>query len=308
MKTTVVFLAATVLCGATGAQEQRLAYRDLVKHLTDLEHLAGLPSPGEQCAQFSSYDRRSRFDAASGKYIDWDANGDGDGIIRQEGDRLVLAEMKGPGCLWRIWSADPKSGHVRIFLDGASEPAVDLPFMGYFDGKNAPFTRAALVHTVSSGWNNYTPIPYLKSCKVVADRGWGLYYHFTYSTFPQGVVVPTFKRQLASDEASALDEANRRLSACGPAEAGTTAISGHFSGEAGKCQALIDGPAAITGLRVKVRLPTAPADVEALRAVTLQIRWDGESEPSVWAPLGDFFGTAVGPSAYQSLQIGRAHV
>jgi hypothetical protein len=38
--------------------------------------------------------------------------------------------------------------------------------------------------------------------------------------------------------------------------------------------------------------------------MTIQIRWDGEAEPSVWAPLGDFFGTAPGVNAYQSLPLG----
>jgi len=79
--------------------------------------------------------------------------------------------MKGLGCIWRIWSATPQNGHVRIYLDDSPEPAVDLPFTGYFDGKNAPFTRPAIVHTVARGWNNYTPIPYQKSCKIVADPG-----------------------------------------------------------------------------------------------------------------------------------------
>ena len=156
----ITLAACLSLCGA----EQELTYVDLVKRLTDLEYLATLPAPGDQCAQWSSYDRKSRYDAATGKYIAWDANGDGDGIIRKEGDKLVLAEMQGPGCIWRIWSAAPKEGHVRIYLDGASEPAVDLPFVGYFNRKNEPFTRSAIVHTVSMGWNNYTPIPYQKSC------------------------------------------------------------------------------------------------------------------------------------------------
>jgi hypothetical protein len=38
--------------------------------------------------------------------------------------------------------------------------------------------------------------------------------------------------------------------------------------------------------------------------MTIQIKWDGESEPSVWAPLGDFFGTAPGANPYQSLPLG----
>src|SRR2546425_3793159 len=59
------------------AGESALTYVDLVHRLTDLERLATLPSPDERCAQWSSYDRASRYDPASGKYIKWDANGDG---------------------------------------------------------------------------------------------------------------------------------------------------------------------------------------------------------------------------------------
>src|SRR4030095_15785976 len=180
--------------------------------LTNLEQLAVLPSVDEKCAQWSSFDRKSRFDDASGKYLGWDANGDGDGMIRKEGNELVLAEMTGPGCIWRIWSAAPGKGHVRIYLDGATTPTVDLPFVGYFDRKNAPVTRPALGHTLARGWNNYTPIPYQKSCRIVADPEWGQYFQFVYQTFTTGTKVPTFSRQLGAADPRALDQANTILS------------------------------------------------------------------------------------------------
>ncbi|HWH69464.1 MAG TPA: DUF2961 domain-containing protein, partial [Candidatus Sulfotelmatobacter sp.] len=239
-----------------------------------------------------------------------DANGDGRGIIRREGDKEVLAEMEGPGCIWRIWSATPKQGHVRIYLDGATEPVVDLPFIGYFDRKNAPFTRSSLVHTVARGWNNYTPIPYQKSCKIVADPGWGDYFHFTYSTFPRGTQVPTFKRELTAEESAALDKTNDLLSRC---EAGAAAqrpgqklLSKSVKVAAGKTAAVatLKGPRAITAIRIKLdQLPTL-ADRDLLRELVLQIKWDGEADPSVWAPLGDFFGTAVGANPYRSFPLG----
>ena len=310
MNRLVAGLLASVACLSLWSAQPELTYVDLVKRLTDLEYLATVPAPGEQCAQWSSYDRRSRYDAATGKYVGWDANGDGNGIIRKEDGKLVLAEMEGPGCIWRIWSATPKQGHVRIYLDGASEPAVDLPFVGYFDRKNEPFTRSAIVHTVANGWNNYTPIPYQKSCKVVADPGWGDYYHFTYGTFPKGTQVPTFKRELSAAELAALDQANGILSNCG-FEAGQK-----YSGEkpwskavkapAGKTAGItrLKGPQAITGIRVKLDLPAAPADYDVLRELALQIKWDGEAEPSVWAPLGDFFGTAPGLNYYPGFPMG----
>jgi hypothetical protein len=304
--TSVLLLAGDPLRAA----QHELSYVDLVKRLTDLEDLATVPAPGDQCAQWSSYDRASRYDAATGKYVAWNANGDGEGIIRKEGGKLVLAEMEGPGCIWRIWSAAPKDGHVRIYLDGASEPAVDLPFVGYFDRKHAPFTRSALVHTVGTGWNNYTPIPYQKSCKIVADPGWGLYYHFNYETFPKGTKVPTFKRQLAQAEVTALDQADATLSHCGfgagERAAGAKVSAKEVTAAPGKGAILfkLSGPSAITGLRVKLNPQPAAGDLEALRELALQIKWDGEAAPSVWAPLGDFFGTAPGVNYYDSLPLG----
>ncbi|MFO1513802.1 MAG: DUF2961 domain-containing protein, partial [Verrucomicrobiota bacterium] len=248
-------------------------------------------------------------DSKSGKYIRWDANGDGGGIIRKEGDQSVFAEMEGPGCIWRIWSATVKEGHVRIYLDGATEPAVDLPFAGYFDGKNAPFTRPLLVHTTAAnGYNNYTPIPYQKSCKIVADPDWGQYYQFVYTTFPKGTKVPTFKRELSAEENAALDEADRKLRNSGPRDASNgyarSVHNGPVKANSSVIASKLDGSRAIALIRAKVDLPESPADRDALRELVLQIRWDGEASPSVWVPFGDFFGTAPGANPYRALPCG----
>ena len=311
------FALTAILAGFPGVEnllhaqdnpsQTRLSYIDLIHRLTDLEHLATLPPPGEKTAQFSSYDRASRYDETTGKYIHWDANGDNNGIIRKEGDQEVLAEMKGPGCIWRIWSAAPKQGHVRIYLDGDPNPAVDLPFADYFSGKQAPFTRSAIVNIVAQGCNNYTPIPFQKSCKIVADADWGAYYHFGYTTYPAGTPVPTFKRDLSPAENAALDQANTLLSHCGPREFpdGHRSSSGEglLQGNATSADTLA-GPGAINSIRVRFDPPLTPADRDALRSITIQIRWDGERQPSVWAPLGDFFGTAPGANVYRSLPCG----
>ena len=124
------FVFLTILCVCGFVRGEELSYLDLIGRLTDLERLAVLPQPGETCAQWSSYDRGSKYDEATGEYVRWEANGDGDGLIRTEGDNLVLAEMQGPGVIWRIWSAMPKEGHIKFYLDGAEKPAIDLPFIG----------------------------------------------------------------------------------------------------------------------------------------------------------------------------------
>jgi len=289
----------------------KYTYVDLVKKLTDLEGLAVLPPPGEKCAQWSSFDRASRYDTATGKYVNWDANGDGGGIIRKEGNLAVMAEMKGPGCIWRIWSAAPREGHVRIYLDGAAEPAVDLPFSGYFDLKNPPFIYPSLVHNASSGMNCYVPIPYQKSCRIVAEGDWGDYYHFTYTTYPKGTVVPTFRRDLSSKEIAALETADKFLSShlgSDPAghRQGEVTLTNLVTVPAGQTMtvARLEGPQAITALKVKIDLSGREEECKALRELVLRITWDGEKHPGVWAPLGDFFGTAPGINKYRSLPLG----
>ena len=291
---------------------EKLTYIDLINRLTDLEHLATLPAPDEKCQQWSSYDRGSKYDEASGKYVGWFANGDGGGIIRKEGDLQVFAEMEGPGVIWRIWSALANEGRVKIYLDGAAEPVVDLPFIGYFNRENEPFTREALVHMTARGQNCYVPIPFQKSCKIVGERDWGSYFHFTYATYLKGTVLPTFKRQLSQAESEALDKAAQILAQRGFDPAGKR------SGEATERQTVkvlpgavagvvkLKGPRAITALKVNMDLPESPDDQDLLRQLVLRIRWDGEKEPSVWAPLGDFFGTAPGVNKYESLPLGMS--
>jgi hypothetical protein len=290
-----------------------LTYPDLVEHLYNPELVALLPLPGETAAQFSSYDRSSVLDPATGYYKNWGANEDQMGVLRMEGDTAVLAEMKGPGCIWRIWSADPHEGHVQIFLDGSTTPAVDLPFQDYFSGKVAPFNQPELVYTASRGFDNYTPISYQKSCKIVALPGWGAFYHFNYSTFPEGAVVPTFKMDLAHLDEQALESANSFLAKRSPPgmNPGNDVQPAEISvnvraGETKDVLTNLVGPDAISILMVKINDLPPPGEARdtLLRELCLQITWDDDTKPSVWAPLGDFFGVAPGSGPFQSLMSG----
>jgi len=302
MKSMKLSLIVVCFCSVCFAN-QNLTYIDIISRLTDLEHLATLPDAGEKCQQFSSYDRRSKYDQASGKYV-------GDGFVRKEGEDFVLAEMQGPGVIWRIWSALLKEGHVKIYLDGNEKPAVDLPFVGYFNRENAPFDRSALIYESAKGFNCYVPMPFQKSCKIVAEKDWGKYFHFTYTTFPKGTKVPTFKRQLSEAESVALDEANEFLANCGRDPAGerkgqkTNQITITIAAGETATVAQINGKRAITAIKVKTFLPGDEQDYDLLRQMTISINFDDEKSASVWSPLGDFFGSAPGKQLYKSLPMG----
>jgi hypothetical protein len=313
----VLLAVPAAFAGRTAAAvgQETLSYVDLVKRMIDLEHLAVLPVPGEKCAQWSSYDRGSKYDEAAGKYVNWGANGDGSHFIRKEGEGTVMAEMEGPGCIWRIWSARAEQGHVKIFLDGQPQPTIDLPFIEYFDAQHAPFTYPMLCYQMSKlgsrGENLYFPIPYQKSCKIMADPGWGRYYHFTYGTFPKGTKVPTFQPQLAAEEVEALRKVDaffREGLGSDPAGGRKAAqtVSRSVRAAAGRVAPVIElsGPGAITALRVKMNFKDRADEMAALRRLVLQITFDGQPKPAVWCPLGDFFGTAPGVNHYQSLTTG----
>jgi hypothetical protein len=313
----VLGVVTLVLCALASAAraEEKLGYCELVRRLTDLSRLAVLPEAGEQGAQWSSYDRASKYDEKTGKYVQWDANGDGQGIIRKEGEQSVMAEMKGPGCIWRIWSAAPGKGHVRIFLDDQEKPVIDLPFADYFDGKHAPLNYPALSYNLadvqSSGQNVYLPIPYRKSCKIVADKDWGNYFHFGYKTYPEGTVLPTFSAELVAqhaDQLKAVDQLLAKKLGSDPAgkRAGQKTVKNAVSVAAGEtaCVAKLDGPQAITAIWVKTQFANREDEIAGLRNLALRITWDDQSKPAVWCPLGDFFGTAPGVNLYKTLLTG----
>jgi hypothetical protein len=204
------------------------------------------------------------------------------------------------------------SGHVRIYLDGANEPAVDLPFAAFFDGAHEPFTRRQLVYqTAAMGYNNYTPIPFQRSCRVVAAKEWGKYYHFNYTQFAPETRVLTFARSLSAADAAALDAADRALASAGEnpvkprADAETLQRGLRVGPREIALVADLSGARVIRALRVKFK---CPQDVEAqrrmLRELAVRITWDDETRPAVWSPLGDFFGSSGGAVPFRTLPVG----
>jgi hypothetical protein len=302
-----VCILLVLACISSG---ETYTYVDLIRKMADLEGLAVLPQPGEDAAQWSSYDRNSRYE--NGQYFDWGANGDGGGFIRTENGEQVLAEMEGPGVIWRIWSALTGSGRVKIYLDGNTSPVVDLPFQDYFNNTQEPFARSALAYNVAQGDNLYMPIPYQTSCKITAVGDWGQYYHFTYATYPEGTVLPTFSRTLSPEEADALDSINAMFANLGddplaprPSEE-TEQENVYLSPGDTVTVASILGERAVTALKVDVG-DLGNLAQHKMREVLLRIYWDDETSPSVLVPLGDFFGTAPGINTYKSLPMGMTN-
>ncbi|MCH4821775.1 DUF2961 domain-containing protein [Gramella lutea] len=301
---------ALLACGKQG-ENKDLTYAQVVSKLTDLKSLAELPETGEKSEMWSSYDRKSKIDSA-GNFVDWDANIDGlePQFIRKEGENEVLAEMEGPGAIVRIWSASPRDGKVKIYIDGKEEPVVNLPFIDYFKPSIAAFEYPELVYeTNARGFNNYISITYQKSCKIVAEPGWGQYYHFNYISFPEGTQVESFNPDLNENNKSALEEVNqffRDKMGNSPHDFETTKLQ--VEEKIGKSQEKVlvslKNSGAISSLKARMKIKDSSKAEEMLRKVVLKMKWDGEEKPTVWSPLGDFFGTSPGYNKYKTLPMG----
>ncbi len=269
--------------------------------LVDLESLPYLED-GVSCKQFSSYDRRSHEPEG------WAANGDAGKYIRvEENGEAVMAEMPGPGCIFRIWSANPQ-GKIRFYLDGDTKPTYEFDFNEIFSGNLEPFRRPLVYKRGArqSASDCYLPIPYARSCKVTADKRHGQYYHIGYKTYPADTKLRTFRLPLTAEETRVLEQVCDQWSNCGrnpnALRPDTQRIHGQVTLQPGERVTLVDlnGPRVITSFAAKLH----SSERYALRKVLLRGYWDNEQEPSIWSPLGDFFGTGWQENLYRSLPLG----
>lgn len=281
-----------------------MEYRQLLSLYTDLTLLSLPPQPGERGGCMSSYDRASAYDATCDTYLHWDANEDGGGFIRQNADGSIVAfEQQGPGCIFRTWSALPEHGHIRIFIDDALEPVIDMPFFDLFEkqpGDIPPLNLSELSLRLSRGRNCWLPIPYQKYCRIELCEGWGAYYHFTYRAFPKGTVMPCLTDGFTTEGLMALAELDRRLYDRELDDMEATPFEAVLpAGQAGTLVAL-EGAGAIERLCFLPRAFGKSRD-DALSGLQLQIFWDGSAEAAVDCPLGAFFGSDDQLSPYSSL-------
>ena len=157
-------------------------------------------------------------DGSTRRCSSWDTTGgNADRWIIPAGETAVLADIKGPGSISRIWSANP-SGQLRIYFDDEPTPRVDCDFQAFFKDQVPPFA-GPLTSTSSGGWYSYTPMPFAKRCLVTSEGKQGYYYQVSYQKYPAGTKVATFDPKLNARTRTMLDTVQKRWSdpAAGPA-------------------------------------------------------------------------------------------
>lgn len=302
-------MVASLLFAALAVAPE-ISVRTMLPEMTDLARLAQRPSPQYTAAQASSYDRKSTAPGVES----WFANADYGQYVRtqQAGTReeFVLADLKGPGAVTRIWSANP-TGVLRFYFDEETSPRFAPKMVDLLNGK-VEGIPAALSYFASRGGNLYFPLPYAKRLVVTVDDSDGaasrLYYHVGYRTFTDAVDVRTFKPSDIADNKALIEEAAARLT--NPAKlvpANAVPSQTEWTLEPGGIEVLDlpDGPGAVVEFSIRVTPASATGWTDPnqphnlLRNLLFTIQADDES--CVATPLGDFFGAAPGVNAYQTV-------
>ncbi|MFN3651323.1 MAG: glycoside hydrolase family 172 protein [Armatimonadota bacterium] len=296
-----VLALAAVLGGAEAGEQREAAERPPVgvAQLSRLDLLPRLKEP-VKVGMFSSYDRTGgNDDGFSGRHS----------FLRKEGDGLVIAEMKGPGCVTRIWTPTPTDDPVEFYFDGEAQPRLRIPFRKLFDGTQPPFVEPVSGYGAGGFWT-YLPLPYRESLKVVVRAPKLQFYQLNYATYAPGTPVETFRPQLTGDQQAALKRAQQVLGSTGkdlteyvaPAGAAVHTTRVNASLAPGKSVQLFSARKGGRVLGLKISPASALAGKD--RSVLLRMHWDGEEQPAVLAPAGDFFGYSWGEPAARGLLLG----
>jgi len=309
MKRVALLLLATLILLCLGGGCRRAASPvggvSLGSGLRDLTNLAVFArAPAGTAGLTTSFDR-------TGGNSDW-ANL----AARREGDRYVLADLKGPGCVRRIWMTNIPAEEWLFFFDGEAEPRLRFKESDLF-GRADPFTPP-LSDKVSNGNYCYLPLPYAKSLKIcvrVADLKPDAmpFFHFNYETFPRGTRVTSFPAQVSEAEKVLLEETRAAWRGARQAAAGDAADC------AEQAQATVapgqtwrwleqSGSGSLRRFRIRLEFPAALNELQRaqlLRALVLRMYWDGAAAPSVAAPLGDFFCNGLNAREFTALPLAR---
>ncbi|MEI6219301.1 MAG: DUF2961 domain-containing protein, partial [bacterium] len=272
-------------------------------HLQRLSNAAEFEQPPLGIpGMISTYDR-------TGGNDDW-----ADFTKMKSGDLYVLADLKGPGCVHRIWMTSVPADEWLFFFDGETTPRVKVKGSDIF-GKAEPFLPP-LCDKVSNGSYSYMPLPYSKSLKICIaakslPQGTRAYFHVNYETYPAGTQVKSFSPKLNAEENQVLEQtqalwremkpaALRAKDACGAITNSTLAPQQTWrwldNGSSGRLATFWIRPRTPQGLSYAGRS-------QLLRALTLRFYWDEEKQPSVVVPLGDFFCNGLRQAEFASLPL-----
>ncbi len=284
------------------AQNNKIKSFLLREEIALLKRVDLLPQYRTDCIveQVSSYDTTGgNDDGFSGKYS----------FIRKENGHLVIADLKGPGVINRIWTPTPSNDTLAFYFDGEKIPRLRICFNDLFSGNVYPFVKPVCGNEVG-GFYCYIPIPYNKSCKIVFEGEKIMFYQIQYRNLA-GYKVESYTTDLYKTQEKLLKEV------CSIWEDISPEMSNYEEGHSTEYKVEEKSFTLLPGDRIPFFEKTEGGRIVGLeidggdsfeglhKDILLQGKWDNETLPAIQAPVADFFGYAFGKGAMRSMIIGK---
>jgi len=243
--------------------------------------------------QVSSYDRTGgNNDGFEGTYS----------FVGKEDRKLVLADLKGPGVINRIWTPTPTNDTIEFYFDGKKDAGLKICFDDLFSGKVYPFGKPLCGNEIG-GYYCYLPIPYSKSCKVTFSGETMKFYQIQYRNLP-GYKVETFTGELSQDEKEILKTIDSKWKqSAKPVDDHILIKEESFVLEPGSEQIFFSQNQA--GRILGFEIDDNGYFESKYKDVILNVVWDNETTPAIHAPVADFFGYAYGKASMRSYMLGK---
>ena len=232
---------------------------------------------------------------------------------------VVLADLTGPGVVRRFWTTGIENGHpFKLYFDGEKRPR----FSGTVDelfGQVSPFVYPLAQH-LNQCWWSYVPLTFRTALRIEAKhppthRFWGprrMYFQLNVEPLSAEAAPQSFPAQLKTADTEAVQHAVSTWTEAltwpkPPSEWMTTMIL-----PAGTTGQIWEAAGAGTLEQWDISVePTAEgwsqkAKEQMLQDVVLQVRYEGQAEPSIDVPIGDFFCNAWRKRSFGSLLLGSA--
>ncbi len=272
---------------------------DLLNQMVDPDHMTRAPSPWQCSRQSSSYSRRSVTpDTSEKSWLDNDDRGFYLRVERREGRKeYVMADIRGPGAIVRIWSANP-GGTLRIYIDG--ELVIAARMTDLLSGRGG--FGGAFSYIAARGYNLYFPLTFQESAVVTRDlEDNQMYYHVGYLQFPEGTKVEPFSEAKLAEHAETIDKVAAILGDPEKVyEPTDEAIYTPLRLVAGGPPQELSAPGAGGAIR-EIELRPSTRDEATLQSTVAVLTFDGEE--TVRVPLTDLFGTGPGLNAFDTMLV-----
>ena len=282
----ILLLALAGITATAPAQDKK-------KGLAFAQDFAGLPylKRGTQALQFSSTDpNEDQFN----DYSHW--------LYTDKDSSAVLADIKGPGTIYRIWSTGNSgdTNRIKIYIDGERKPRIDQTFNQFHNHK--PLRDKPQVGSGAGdnylAWWSYMPISFTKGIKIVREGNFRPFYNITYHAYASPDDVTSWTGR---GDYSKMEGMWNHPEKDPKPTAGNVAINKKISLRPGESAKVFDinGRGYVAAIRIANYLPD--------KNLRIRMYWDGRKEPSVDAPLKWFFGSVDNGGDVHALGIGTVN-